>query len=220
MRLLADNCSGKDFKDDVWPLIHLGLDSPIHSLVDASLRCLPVMLPVLDFSTVKDEVFPPIALVFSKTSSLTIKIRGLEAFVILCGGTVDAMGSTDELSGVISNSRSLSSSHTSILDKFTIQEKVVPLLKAIKTKEPAVMMAALNVFKQIGQIVDMEFLALDVLPIMWAFSLGPLLNVQQFSSYVDLIKSLSTRIETEQKKKLQELSSSNGDKSRNNTSSP
>jgi SCY1-like protein 2 len=30
-------------------------------------------------------------------------------------------------------------SNVSILDKYTIQEKVVPLLRAIKTKEPAVM---------------------------------------------------------------------------------
>jgi hypothetical protein len=31
------------------------------------------------------------------------------------------------------------SSSVSILDKYTIQEKIVPLLRAIKTKEPAVM---------------------------------------------------------------------------------
>ncbi|EEP80787.1 conserved hypothetical protein [Uncinocarpus reesii 1704] len=220
IKLLADNCSGKDFKEDVWPLIHLGLESPTHTLVDASLRCLPAMLPVLDFSTVKDEVFPPIALVFSKTSSLTIKIRGLEAFVILCGGATDSMASTDDFSGNVSESRSPSSGSRSILDKFTIQEKVVPLLKAIKTKEPAVMMAALKVFREIGQIVDTDFLALEVLPIMWMFSLGPLLNVQQFSGYMGLIKSLSSRIEREQTKKLQELSSNNADNSRDNTSSP
>jgi SCY1-like protein 2 len=31
------------------------------------------------------------------------------------------------------------SSNVSILDKYTIQEKVIPLLRGIKTKEPAVM---------------------------------------------------------------------------------
>lgn len=179
------------------------------------------MLPVLDFSTVKDEVFPPIATVFSKTGSLNIKIRGLEAFVILCGGTIQSLGSTDDFSGMTAEPRPLGSSTSSILDKFTIQEKIVPLIKAIKTKEPAVMMAALNVFKQIGQIVDTEFLALEVLPIMWTFSLGPLLNVQQFRSYVDLIKTLSSRIETEWAKKLQELSSTgNGHQSKDSMPSP
>ncbi|KAI1928132.1 Protein kinase domain-containing protein ppk32 [Ophidiomyces ophidiicola] len=220
IKLLAENCSGKEFKEDVWPLISLGLDSPTHSLVDASLRCLPAMLPVLDFSTVKDEVFPPIALVFSKTSSLAIKIRGLEAFVILCGGSLDSPDSSDDLSGIKSAPKSQHVASSSILDKFTIQEKVVPLIKGIKTKEPAVMMAALKVFKQIGHHVDIDFLALEVLPVMWTFSLGPLLNVQQFTSYMDLIKSLSSVIEKEQTKKLQELSStSSGDKSQSSTSS-
>ena len=40
-------------------------------------------------------------------------------------------------------------------------------------------MAALNVFKQVGKIADTDFIAMEVLPIMWAFSLGPLLNLQQ-----------------------------------------
>jgi hypothetical protein len=44
------------------------------------------------------------------------------------------------------------------LDKFT-----VPLLKGIKTKEPAVIMAALNVFQKVGQIPDTDFMAMDVL---------------------------------------------------------
>ncbi len=74
------------------------------------------------------------------------------------------------------------------------------------------MMAALNVFKHVGKIADIEFLATEVLPILWNFSLGPLLNLSQFQQYMDLVKSLSARIEQEQARKLQELSSnsSNG----------
>jgi len=40
-------------------------------------------------------------------------------------------------------------------------------------------MAALSVFRQVGKIADADFVAMEVLPIMWAFSLGPLLNLQQ-----------------------------------------
>lgn len=193
---------------DVLPLIHLGLESSTHALVDASMRCLPIMLPVLDFSTVKDEVFPPIASVFSKTSSLLIKVRGLEAFVILCGGSNEqATSSDDDLSGIINEPPSKSATFSSILDKYSVQEKLLPLLKAIKTKEPTVMMAALKVIRQVGQVADIEFVALEVLPILWNFSLGPLLNVQQFTSFMELIKSLSSKVEREQTKKLQELAS-------------
>ncbi|KAI9924020.1 hypothetical protein ASPWEDRAFT_146641 [Aspergillus wentii DTO 134E9] len=206
MKVVADNCSGMEFKDDILPLIRLGLDSPTHSLADAAIKSLPVILPVLDFSTVKNEVFPPIATTFSKTSSLAIKVRCLEAFTSLCGGSSDGeTGSDDDLSGVIQNNKK--SIKSSILDKYTIQEKLVPSLKAIKTKEPAVMMAALAVFRQVGTIADTDYLALEVLPIIWSFSLGPLLNLRQFEQFMALIKSLSTKIERDQKKKLQELTS-------------
>src|ERR1700712_4115578 len=68
-------------------------------------------------------------------------------------------------------------------------------------------MAALDVFKEVGKIADADFLAMDALPILWSFSLGPLLNLQQFQAFMTLIRSLSTRIEQEQTRKLQEMSS-------------
>ncbi|KAL4879801.1 kinase-like domain-containing protein [Aspergillus karnatakaensis] len=207
MKIIADNCPGKDFKDDILPLIRLGLDSPTHTLVDAAIKCLPIMLPVLDFSTVKNEVFPPIASTFSRTSSLSIKVRCLEAFAVLCGGSPNQEDDTgDDLTGIVEKSKS-QTTKSSILDKYTIQEKLVPSLKAIKTKEPAVMMAALGVFRQIGAVADSDFLALEVIPVLWSFSLGPLLDLRQFGEYMTLIKSISSRIEREQLKKLQELSS-------------
>ncbi|KAJ5179682.1 hypothetical protein N7492_002892 [Penicillium capsulatum] len=205
MKLVAENCSGMEFKDDILPLIRLGLDSPTHSLVDASIKCLPAVLPVLDFSTVKNEVFPPVASTFSRTSSLAIKVRSLEAFALLCGGSTDESdGFGDDLNGSVQPAKP---SKSSILDKYTIQEKLIPSLKAIKTKEPSVMMAALRVFREVGKIADTDFLALEILPILWSFSLGPLLNLKQFNEFMSLIKSLSTKIEKEQTRKLQELSS-------------
>lgn len=186
------------------------MESSTHSLNDAAMKCLPVMLPVLDFSTVKNEIFPPIAATFSKTNSLAIKIRGLEAFVVLCGGSLDKDAEqNDDLSGVIEDKKASRATPSSILDKYTVQEKLVPLLKAIKTKEPAVMMAALNVFRQVGGLVDTEFIAMEVLPTLWSFSLGPLLNLQQFEKFMLLIKSLSTKVEREQVRKLRELSTRN-----------
>jgi SCY1-like protein 2 len=147
--------------------------------------------------------------VFTKTSSLGIKVRGLEAFVILCGGSNDPAGNNDGLDGIINTNASKQSSSTA-LDKYTMQEKIVPLIRAIKTKEPAVAMAALNVLRQVGTIADADFVAMDILPVLWSMSLGPLLNLQQFQAFMDLIKSLSSRVEAEQTKKLQELSGTNG----------
>jgi SCY1-like protein 2 len=140
MSVAAENSSGKDFKDDILPIINYALESPTHSLVDAALRTLPVVTPILDFSTIKNELFPVIAAIFAKTSSMGIKIRGLEAFKTLCGGGSEEQDGFqgDGLTGIVEQPKA-KSSNVSILDKYTIQEKVMPLLKGIKTKEPAVM---------------------------------------------------------------------------------
>ena len=210
MSLIGENCNGMEFKNDVFPILQLGLESPTHAIVDKALGCLPTVLAILDFSTIKNEVFPVVAAVFSKTSSLGIKVRGLEAFVILCGGSSNEdVDIGDDLDGSNVASRKPKSSGNAVLDKYTVQEKVVPLLKAMKTKEPAVMMAALAVFKQVAKMADSEFLAMEALPILWSFSLGPLLNLQQFQGFMDLIKKLSAKIESEQTRKLRDLSSSN-----------
>ncbi|KAK3384336.1 clathrin-coated vesicle protein [Lasiosphaeria ovina] len=201
--VIANNCLGKEFKDDILPIIFASLESPTPTLVDAALRSLPTILSVLDFSTIKNELFPVIATIFSKTNSLAIKVRGLQAFVTLCGGSSDP-NSDDGLDGFGSDKKRTSSS--SVLDKFTMQEKIVPLVKGIKTKEPAVMIAALNVLKVVGKVADADFVAMDILPILWSMSLGPLLDLKQFQGFMDLIKTLSRRVEDEQTKKLQELS--------------
>ncbi|KAI0155266.1 ARM repeat-containing protein [Xylariaceae sp. FL1272] len=208
MALIANNSSGKEFKDDVLPIIMAATESPTPSLVDAALRSLPVVLPVLDFSTIKNELFPVIASVFSKTNSLAIKVRGCRAFVILCGGTNEASSADDGLDGFGPDKKKTSSS--SALDKYTMQEKIVPLIRAIKTKEPAVMMAGLDVLRVVGDNADADFIAMDILPILWSMSLGPLLDLKQFQRFMDQIKSLSRKVEDEQMKKLQELAVTNG----------
>lgn len=208
---IAGICGGKEFKDDILPIIGTALESPTPSVVDAALRSLPVMLPVLDFSTIKNELFPVIATIFSRTNSLAIKVRGLQAFAILCGGSSDSNDDDglDGLNGL--NGRKAKSTSSSALDKYTMQEKIVPLVKVIKTKEPAVMIAALNVMRVVGKVADAEFVAMEILPILWNMSLGPLLDLKQFQSFMDLIRTLSKRVEDEQMKKLQELSgTSNG----------
>ncbi|KAI1263252.1 ARM repeat-containing protein [Xylariaceae sp. FL1019] len=208
MALIANNSSGKEFKDDVLPIIMAATESTTPSLVDAALRSLPVVLPVLDFSTIKNELFPVIASVFSKTNSLAIKVRGCRAFVILCGGTNEASSADDGLDGFGPDKKKTSSS--SALDKYTMQEKIVPIIKAIKTKEPAVMMAGLDVLRVVGDNADADFIAMDILPILWSMSLGPLLDLKQFQRFMDQIKSLSRKVEDEQMKKLQELAVTNG----------
>ena len=133
MTTVIAKTTATEFKEDILPLIYLALESPTHSLQDHALRSLETILPALDFPTVKNELFPVVANVFAKTSSLGIKIRGLEAFKILCGGS--GHSTSDGLDGGTTRGKGAGVA----LDKYTVQEKVVPLLKGIKTKEPGVM---------------------------------------------------------------------------------
>ncbi|RMZ87872.1 hypothetical protein DV736_g4902, partial [Chaetothyriales sp. CBS 134916] len=202
IQLVADNCTAKQFKDDLLPIIHVAMESSTHSLTDAALQTVSIVLPLIDFSTVKHDLFPVVASVFAKTSSLSIKIRGLEALGVLCGESGSA-AARDDVSGMSETDKP--AKNLSSLDKFTMQEKVVPLLKAIKTKEPAVMMVALKVLRRVGQAADIDFVAVEVMPILWSFSLGPLLDATQFSAFMEVIKALSAKIEREHTKKLQEV---------------
>lgn len=120
------------------PIYYRALESSTHAIVDLALQALPTILPHLDFSTVKNDLFPVVAQDFSKTSSMAIKIRGLEALCVLCGGSASRSTMDDDLNGV---AKAKPATTNPVLDKYTIQEKVVPLLRGIKTKEPAVMVS-------------------------------------------------------------------------------
>lgn len=174
--IIMEKTTSREFKEDILPIYQLALESPTHALQDLALRSLVVILPKLDFPTLKNDLFPVVASVFTKTSSLGIKIRGLEAFKVLCGGTPPV--NTDGLEG-FNKIEKQRAGDCPVLDKYTIQEKVVPLLKGIKTKEPAVMMAALEVFSEIGKICDREIVAMELLPGLWTMSFGPLLGLEQ-----------------------------------------
>jgi len=58
-------------------------------------------------------------------------------------------------------------------------DKLIPLLKNIKTKEPSVILAALAVYAEMGKRLGHEVLASDILPALWPMTVGVLLNLEQ-----------------------------------------
>ncbi|KAF3917110.1 hypothetical protein ABW20_dc0105287 [Dactylellina cionopaga] len=195
---LREKCTTSEFRDDIVPLYLLALDSPTSHLQGLALKSLGQVLPNITFNTVKTDIFPVVSTVFVRTSSLGIKIACFESLRVLCGGALNA---DDGLTGEIK-----AADGTSVcLDRFTVQEKVVPLIKGIKTREPAVMMAALELYMQIGSLVDTNTLAIEVIPALWGLSLGPLLNLQQFRSFMTTIKKLSNAVEQDQLRKLADI---------------
>ncbi|KAF2862743.1 kinase-like protein [Piedraia hortae CBS 480.64] len=180
---ILPHTSGKQFHDSILPIILSSLDAGNpHGVVDAALATLPHILPVLDFGTVKLSLFPAVAGVFTKTSSMGVKIRCLEAFSRLLGEGGKPV----------------------ILDRGVVKGRVIPLLRGIKTKEPGVMIAALGVLELVVEVVDAdaEVLALEVMPVLWAMALGPLLDKAQFEKFVGLIGRVTDKVVGEQRRRL------------------
>ncbi|GAA5959745.1 hypothetical protein JCM10213_008666, partial [Rhodosporidiobolus nylandii] len=182
------------FREEVMPLIYFSLEADNPLVLEKALRVVPGLCESLDYTTVKQTLFPKITSVFSKTTLLSVKVNTLICF----------------------------HSMIPILDRFTLTEKLVPLLAKIKTKEPSVMIATLAVHEEMGKKCEVGAIATLILPQLWSMSVGPLLNVDQFSRFMSAIRTLSARVESEHSAHLAELkrleeSSGGGGAARANT---
>ncbi|KAH9816871.1 kinase-like domain-containing protein [Melampsora americana] len=164
------------FREQIMPLIYFALESDVPALQEKSLRVIPTLCETLDYTHVKQVLFPKVTMIFSKTTLLSIKVNTLICF----------------------------HSMVKILDKFTLTEKLVPLLARIKTKEPAVMIATLAVHEEMGKKVELTAIATLILPQLWAMSIGPLLNLDQFKRFMNSIDQLSKRVREEHAQHLLE----------------
>ncbi|KAI8327836.1 hypothetical protein BD560DRAFT_417650, partial [Blakeslea trispora] len=167
------------FRDDVMPLVYAALESPTSVVQERALRIIPSLAESLDYTAVKSSLFPRVQTLFVQTTILSVKVSTLICF----------------------------HSMIKVLDKFTLQEKLVPLLRNIKTKEPAVMLATLAVYDEVGKIADKEIIATEILPQLWRMSFGPLLNLEQFQKFIKTIRDLTDRVEEAHVKHLKEVKS-------------
>ncbi|KAG5342217.1 hypothetical protein C0989_004529 [Termitomyces sp. Mn162] len=173
------------FREHVLPLVYNALESE-HATVwisfvcfvvsltsvkvqERALKTIPDLCETIDYAEVQGVLFPRVALVFTKTRILSVKVATLVTFLTM----------------------------VKTLDQTSLTQKLVPLLSKIRTKEPAVMMATLLVHEAMGFKVDREAVATLVLPQLWSMSIGPLLNVSQFHRFMEVIKKLGDRVEKE-----------------------
>ncbi|KAI0670456.1 kinase-like protein [Trametes maxima] len=169
LQMLQDKTEKPVFREHVLPLVYNALESEHAIVQERALKAVPNLCETIDYAEVQGVLFPRVALVFTKTRILSVKVATLETFF--------AMVKT--------------------LDQSSLTQKLVPLLSKIRTKEPAVTMATLNVQEAMGMKVDREAVATLVLPQLWAMSMGPLLTVNQFKRFMEVIKKLGDRVEKE-----------------------
>ncbi|KAJ6500441.1 kinase-like domain-containing protein [Mycena sanguinolenta] len=164
------------FREQVLPLVYNALESEHAVVQERALQCVPDLCESIDYAEVQGVLFPRVAIVFTKTRVLTVKVATLTTFL--------AMVKT--------------------LDQTSLTQKLVPLLSKIRTKEPAVTMATLVVQEAMGLKVDREAVATLVLPQLWAMSMGPLLSLDQFQRFMAVIRKLGDRVEEEHKQFLRD----------------
>ncbi|KAG8903440.1 hypothetical protein FRB99_003262, partial [Tulasnella sp. 403] len=176
LETLQAKTTKQSFRTEVLPLVYNALESEHAAIQERALLTVPNLCETIDYSEVQSVLFPRVALVFTKTRILSVKVSTLNCFL----------------------------SMVKTLDQTNLTQKLVPLLSKIRTKEPAVMMATLQVQEAMGMKVDREAVATLVLPQLWTMSVGPLLNVDQFGRFMQVIKILGERIEREHSQYLRD----------------
>ncbi|KAG8917588.1 hypothetical protein FRC00_013429 [Tulasnella sp. 408] len=166
LEILQGKTSKQCFKADVLPLVYNALESEHAAVQERALATVPAMCETIDYAEVQSVLFPRVALVFTKTRILSVKVSTLNCFV----------------------------SMVKTLDQTSLTQKLVPLLSKIRTKEPAVMMATLQVHEAMGLKVEREAVATLVLPQLWAMCVGPLLNVDQFGKFMQYAAKILPRL--------------------------
>ena len=97
------------------------------------------------------------------------------------------------------------------MDKWQVIDDVLPALPQIPSKEPAVIMAIVGIYKlafsnsKLG--LTKEVMANKVLPFLLPLSIENGLTVAQYNSVTSLIREMMTRVETEHRTKLEQLNS-------------
>ena len=97
------------------------------------------------------------------------------------------------------------------MDKWQVIDDVLSWMSSIPSKEPAVIMAIVGIYKlavsssKLG--LTKEEMANKALPFLIPLSIENGLTVQQFNVIVSLVREMMTRIETEHRTKLEQLHS-------------
>ncbi|KAJ3100934.1 hypothetical protein HDU97_001818 [Phlyctochytrium planicorne] len=181
--LMKKATSPEIFKQDVMPLVYGALEIPVVQVQEQAVKMVPTLVSKLDFTTVKSVLFPKLRklfggfAIFNTSSSLSVRVSSLIAI----------------------------HSTVKLLDKFTLVEKIIPLLKENKLREPSVLVGLLAIYAELARHVDKDIIATEILPELWKLSIDQVLNVTQFKKFMKVIHELTAKVEEQHSKVLQEM---------------
>ncbi|XP_043564696.1 SCY1-like protein 2 isoform X3 [Chiloscyllium plagiosum] len=181
MDLLLTKTPPEDIKNTVLPMIYRALEAPSIQIQELCLNIIPTFANLIDYPSMKNALIPRIKSASLQTSSLAVRVNSL-----VCLGKL-----------------------LEYLDKWFVLDEIFPFLQQIPSREPAVLMGILGIYKctfshkKLG--ITKEQLASKVLPHLIPLSIDNNLNLNQFNSFMGVIKEMLSKLEAEQKTKLEQL---------------
>uniref|UniRef100_A0A803WE11 SCY1 like pseudokinase 2 n=1 Tax=Ficedula albicollis TaxID=59894 RepID=A0A803WE11_FICAL len=185
--LIAEECTKEEYIKLILP--DLGPVFKQQEPIQASNMILLIFLQKMDLLLTKT---PPDEI---KNSVLPMVYRALEAPSIQIQVRVNSLVCLGKI--------------LEYLDKWFVLDDILPFLQQIPSKEPAVLMGILGIYKctfthkKLG--ITKEQLAGKVLPHLIPLSIENNLNLNQFNSFICVIRDMLNRLEAEHKTKLEQL---------------
>ncbi|XP_063303304.1 SCY1-like protein 2 isoform X1 [Pelobates fuscus] len=181
MDLLLTKTPPDEIKNSVLPMVYRALEAPSIQIQELCLNIIPTFANLIDYPSMKNSLIPRIKNACLQTSSLAVRVNSL-----VCLGKI-----------------------LEYLDKWYVLDELLPFLQQIPSREPAVLMGILGIYKctfthkKLG--VTKEQLAGKVLPHLIPLSIDNNLNLNQFNSFMSVIKEMLNKLEAEHKTKLEQL---------------
>ncbi|XP_077450185.1 SCY1-like protein 2 isoform X2 [Stigmatopora argus] len=181
MDLLLTKTPPEDIKNSVLPMVYRALEAPSVQIQELCLNIIPTFANLIDYPSIKNALIPRIKSACLQTSSLAVRVNSL-----VCLGKI-----------------------LEYMDKWFVIDEILPFLQQIPSKEPAVLMGILGIYKctfshkKLG--IPKENLATKSLPHLVSLSIDSNLNLNQFNSFMAVIREMLSRMEAEHKTKLEQL---------------
>lgn len=183
MEILLKLTPAEDVQQHVLPMLYRGLDSDTPQIHELCLSVLPTFAGLLDHANVKNSLLPRIKKLCLSTSTLSVRVNCL-----LCIGRL-----------------------LEHFDKWLVLDEILPFLPQIPSREPAVLMGILGIYKltlnhkKLG--ISKEIIATRILPFLMPLCIENGLTLAQFNALVALCKQMFQIVETEHRTKLEQLNS-------------
>nr|CAD7265180.1 unnamed protein product [Timema shepardi] len=217
MELLLKLTPAAEIKTDVLPMLYRALESDAQQIQELCLSVLPTFAGLIDYPAMKNALLPRIKKLCVNTSYISVWITALALantrqlcvfFVqVRClAGTNDVCDPQVRVNCLVCVGKLLEH-----LDKWLVLDEVLPFLPQIPSREPAVLMGILGIYKlsltdkKLG--ITKEVMATKILPFLMPLSIENGLTLNQFNALISLIKEMVSRVEGEHRTKLEQLNS-------------